>query len=161
MIFECWNIGKSMKTAIDRSPLHCCGIVTSHKHLLWRNFWSIVTRTFPSRSRASSHRHQVDYHSIIIENYSRRFHWLACKKIIIEVILWYVNAKHFREDCSCSFLRKACIIYSLILNTTYINECEKYVYELSLLCTSIAWIYNVLHYNLNRTTHKKLCAYFF
>ena len=29
---------------------------------------------------SSSHRRQVDYRSLIIENYSRRFHWLACKK---------------------------------------------------------------------------------
>ena len=37
-------------------------------------------RTFPSGSRASSRRRQVDYHSLIIDNYSRRFHWLVCKK---------------------------------------------------------------------------------
>ena len=37
-------------------------------------------RTFPSGSRASSRRRQVDYHSLIIENYLRRFHWLVCKK---------------------------------------------------------------------------------
>ena len=77
--FSSAETGKSMKTAIDRSLHHCCGIVKSHKHLLWRNFWSIVMRTFLSRSRASSHHRQVYYHLLIIKNYSRRFHWLACK----------------------------------------------------------------------------------
>ena len=151
MIFECWNI--------DRSPLHCCGIVTSRKHPLRRDFWSIVMRKFPSRSRSFSHRRQIDYHSLIIENHSRRFHWLACKKIIIKVVSWYVNAKKiFAKIAHVHFCEKHA--YSLIQNTTYMNECEKYVFELSLFCTSIARIYNVLHYNPNTATHKKLCAYF-
>ena len=38
MIFGCWNTGKSMKTPIDRPPLHYFGIVTSRKNLLWRHF---------------------------------------------------------------------------------------------------------------------------
>ena len=53
--------------------------------VLWRHaniyLWSIVVRIFPSGSRASFHCREVDYHSLIIDNFSRRFHWLACKKI--------------------------------------------------------------------------------
>ena len=37
------------------------------------SFWPIVMRTFSSRSLGSSRRRQVDYHSLIIDNYSRRF----------------------------------------------------------------------------------------
>ena len=44
------------------------------------SFGSIVMRTFPSGSRMSSKHRQADYHSLIIKNYSQRFHWLACKK---------------------------------------------------------------------------------
>ena len=50
MIFGCWNTDKSMTYPINRSPLHCCGIVTSRKHLLWRHF-----------NRLSWERCQVDH----------------------------------------------------------------------------------------------------
>ena len=46
------------------------------------SFGPIVMRMFPSGSHASSHRHQADYHSLIIDNYSLRFHWLVCKKAL-------------------------------------------------------------------------------
>ena len=57
------------------------------------SFWPIVMRTFSSRSLASSRRRQVDYHSLIIDNYSRRFHWLACKKLPVEtgVPVYYIR----------------------------------------------------------------------
>ena len=41
-----------MKTTIDQSTVDVnrgsvsCGIMTSHKHLLWRSFWPIVLRMF-------------------------------------------------------------------------------------------------------------------
>ena len=47
--------------------------------------WLIVMRTFPSVWCESSHRRRVDYHSLIIDNYSRRFHRLAYKKKVIVV----------------------------------------------------------------------------
>ena len=51
------------------------------------SFWPIVMRTFQSGSRASSCRRQVDYHSLIVKNYSQHFHWLACKKCLTNISL--------------------------------------------------------------------------
>ena len=50
------------------------------------SFGPIIIRTFSRGSHASSQRRQADYHSLIIENYSRRFHWLVCKKFEFFII---------------------------------------------------------------------------
>ena len=73
MSFGCWNTDKWTTTPIDESPTHYCGFVTS--------LWPIVMRTFPSGSRASSRCRHVDYHPLIVANYSQRFHGMACKKV--------------------------------------------------------------------------------
>ena len=44
------------------------------------SFSLIVLRKFLSGSCASTHHHQVDYHSLNIESDALCFHWLACKK---------------------------------------------------------------------------------
>ena len=66
--------------------------------VLWRHantycdvIWPTVLRTFLSGSLASSRRRQVDYHSLIIESGSRRFHWLACKK----VFSYFITIRNF------------------------------------------------------------------
>ena len=92
--FRVLNIDKSMKTPINRSPLHWSGIVTSRKHLLWR----ILVDCHENVSKCVtcvSRRRQVDYHSLIIENYSRRFHWLACKKWNIPEDCYFLTRNSF------------------------------------------------------------------
>ena len=65
MMLGCWNTDKSKKNlSIYRRSIAV---------VLWR-ILAIVMRTIPSGSRVSSHRRQVDYHLLIIANYSRRFH---------------------------------------------------------------------------------------
>ena len=46
MSFGFRNADKSMTTPMDQSPLHCCGIVTSRKQLLWRNFGRLSWECF-------------------------------------------------------------------------------------------------------------------
>ena len=80
MIFGFWNTNKSMSShrSIACPLLWYCDVTQT---LIVTSFWPIVMKTFPSGSRASSRSRQVDYHSLIIENYSQRFHWLACNNI--------------------------------------------------------------------------------
>ena len=54
--FRVGNRDKLMKTPINWSLFHCCGIVTSHKHLLWRHFDRLTLERFQVG--------QVDYQSL-------------------------------------------------------------------------------------------------
>ena len=78
-----WNPHRSITTPL----LWYCDVTQTP---IVTSFGSIVMRTFPSGSCASSHRRQADYHSLIIEIYSWRFHWLACKKSKLS-ILWKLS----------------------------------------------------------------------
>ena len=95
MIFGCWNRDKSMKTPIDRLPLLFV-VLWCQKTPIVTSFWPIVLRTFLCGSRAFSCRRRVDYHSLIIEHYSRRFHWLTCKKLrnIILQLSSFLTSEH-------------------------------------------------------------------
>ena len=50
IVFYTWFSGSETQinrwTPIDRSPVHCCGIVTSPKHLLWRHFDRLSWKRF-------------------------------------------------------------------------------------------------------------------
>ena len=84
ILFLLWSLDAEIQInrwklpSIDHHPI----AVTLWRHANTYSYviWLIVMRTFPSGSRASSHRRQVNYHSLIIENYPQPFHRLACKK---------------------------------------------------------------------------------
>ena len=95
--------------SIAASLLWYCDLTQTH---IVTSLGSIVMRTFPSGSRTSSHRRQVDYHSYIIDNYSRRFHWLVCKKCSYYIVMSY-----------CSLLLKFVFIKKHYVDGKFIELC--------------------------------------
>ena len=90
VIFGGWNTDESMKTLIDRSSFHCCGIVTSRKHLLWRHLGRLSWERFQVR-----HVRLPVVKLIITRELSRIIHWLACKNVSLLIrAVCMVQKKH-------------------------------------------------------------------
>ena len=88
------------------------------------SFGPIVMRTFPSGSRASSHRRQADYHSLIIENYSRRFRWLEN-----DILQWVLSSSVVIIRChyplsSCCHQTYSCNLTNQLDSRTIKQKCK-------------------------------------
>ena len=125
-----------MKPHTDRSQRSCCLRWVSG---LWyfdvtqipivTSFWPSVLRTLLKGSPASSRRYQVDYHSLIIESNSRRFHWLICNKNQLCVNLlngwtFYIGKcqRHLSEHSGVD--SNSCIMFILVSCVKYCIYCE-------------------------------------